>query len=249
MDDLRFGAAIRAARIRRGWRQIDLAKAANVSTGTITRLEHGHAGRMTIAVVRGVAAALDIRVELLPRSRAADLDRLVNARHAALAEAVVARLTRIRGWEIRPEVSFSIWGERGVVDLLAWHAGRAALLVIELKTEIVDVGELLGTLDRKRRLGREIAAPIGWRPASVSAWLSVGDGMTNRRRVTAHSATLRAALPDDGRRLRPWLLDPVDEVRALTFFSDGHPGKVGSGFATIRRVGTRRRGAAPANLS
>lgn len=240
MDDMRFGAAIRAARIRRGWRQIDLAKAAGVSTGTITRLERGHAGRMTIEMVRRVAAVLDIRVELLPRSRAADLDRLVNAKHAALAEAVVARLRRVRGWEVRPEVSFSVWGERGIVDVLAWHAGRSALLVIELKTEIVDVGELLGTLDRKRRLGREIAAPIGWRPATVSAWLSVGDGMTNRRRITAHSATLRAALPDDGRQLRSWLLDPAGEVRALTFVSDGHPGAVRSGFTTIRRVSTRR---------
>jgi transcriptional regulator with XRE-family HTH domain len=249
MDDLRFGAAIRAARVRRGWRQVDLAKAAGVSTGTISRLERGQVDRTPMGILRSVAAALDIRVELLPRSRAADLDRLVNAKHAALAEAVVARLNRVHGWEVRPEVSFSVWGERGVVDLLAWHAGRAALLVIELKTEIVDVGELLGTLDRKRRLGRKIAEEAGWRPSIVSAWLAVGDGMTNRRRVTAHSATLRAALPADGRELRRWLQDPVAEIRALTFVSDGRPGSVRSGFTTIRRVSRSRSRSTTAGLS
>jgi transcriptional regulator with XRE-family HTH domain len=249
VDDLRFGGAIRSARIRRGWRQIDLARAANVSTGTISRLEHGHLASMPMAILRRVAGTLDIRLELLPRSRAADLDRMVNAKHAALAEAVINRLKRVGDWEVRPEVSFSVWGERGVVDVLAWHAGRSALLVIELKTEIVDVGELLGTLDRKRRLGREIAAPAGWRPGTISAWLSVGDGMTNRRRVTAHAATLRAALPADGRELRRWLVDPTSEIRALTFVSDVHPGNVRSGFTTIRRVSTRRSQTVASTLS
>jgi transcriptional regulator with XRE-family HTH domain len=246
MDDLRFGGAIRASRVRKGWRQIDLASAAGVSTGTISRLERGQLDRMPMEILRRVAAALDIRIELLPRSRGADLDRLVNAKHAALAEAVVARLKLVGGWEVRPEVSFSIWGERGVVDVLAWHAGRTAMLVIELKTEVVDVGELLGTLDRKRRLGRKIAEDAGWRPATVSAWLAIGDGMTNRRRVTAHSATLRAALPADGRELRRWLRDPAGEVRALTFVSDGPPGNVRSTFTTIRRVSAKRLAGRPA---
>ena len=124
-----------------------------MSDATVSRIERGHLSSMSLAVMRRVAAALDIRLELLPRSRAADLDRLVGARHAALGEAVLGRLATLPGWTARPEVSFGIYGERGVVDILAWHAERRALLVIELKTEIVDVGELLGTLDRKRRLG------------------------------------------------------------------------------------------------
>lgn len=35
-----------------------------------------------------------------------------------------------------PEVSFSIYGQRGVIDILAWHAATRSLLVIELKTEM-----------------------------------------------------------------------------------------------------------------
>ena len=51
-------------------------------------------------------------------------------------------------------MSFSIFGERGVIDVAAWNAEHRALLVIELKTDIVDVNELVGTFDRKVRLGR-----------------------------------------------------------------------------------------------
>ena len=68
----------------------------------------------------------------------------------------VARVFRdeLPAWMLAPEVSFSVYGERGVIDILAWHPGRRALLVIELKTDLVDMNELLGTFDRKRAPGR-----------------------------------------------------------------------------------------------
>jgi hypothetical protein len=89
-----------------------------------------------------------------------------------------------------PELTFSIYGERGSVDLVAWHPARRALLVIELKTAIVDVNELLMTFDRKRRLAPRIAREREWDPNVVGAWLIVMEGMTNRRRVAAHRASL-----------------------------------------------------------
>src|SRR5688500_10995414 len=92
MDDIRFGAAIRAARVRRGWRQVDLAIRAVVSASLGSRIERGHLDGIQLATLRAVAAVLEVRVELLPRSRAADLDRLINARHAALSEAMAAWL-------------------------------------------------------------------------------------------------------------------------------------------------------------
>ncbi|MEA2632936.1 MAG: hypothetical protein QOE66_3155, partial [Chloroflexota bacterium] len=73
---------------------------------------------------------------------------------------------QLPGWILAPEVSFAIYGERRVIDILAWHPGRRALLLIELKTELVDMNELLGTLDRKRRLARRIAQERGWDPES-----------------------------------------------------------------------------------
>jgi transcriptional regulator with XRE-family HTH domain len=262
MDDQRFGVGVRAARVRRGLRQQDLADAAGVSRAKVSRIERGLLGELTLDNVRRVAAALRIRVEVLPRSAAADFERTLNARHARLAEAVVRWLQSIGRWTVRPEVSFSIFGERGVIDLLAWHAASRSLLVIELKTEIVDVGELLGTLGRKVRLAREAAAPLGWSPLVVGCAVIVAESVTNRRRVRDHAATLRAALPADGRALGRWLRSPAGtqlevrapggtapELRALTFLANAHQVSVGSGFATVRRVRVGRPGRNSAALS
>jgi transcriptional regulator with XRE-family HTH domain len=244
MDDLRFGTAIRLVRQRRGWRQRDLADRSGVSQTVISRMERGHLGRHSIDDVRAVAAALEIRVDLVPRWRAGDLDRLLSRGHSALHESV-ARMFRdlLPAWVLAPEVSFAIYGERGVIDILAWHPGRRALLVIELKTDLADMNELIGTFDRKRRLARPIALDRGWDPVTVSAWLIVVGSRTNRRRVAAHGAMLRGALPDDGRVVRRWLHDPIRAVSGLSFWTDslGETGRPTS--RPIRRVRAASRAA------
>jgi hypothetical protein len=121
------------------------------------------------------------------------------------------------GWSVVPEASFSIYGERGSVDILAWHPGRHAVLVVEVKSRIVDVQGLLSAVDRKRRLARQIAAERGWKPHIVGVWLAVADGRTNRRRLGEHRRTFAAALPGDGRGLRSWLRDPTANAAFLSF--------------------------------
>jgi hypothetical protein len=149
---------------------------------------------------------------------------------------VIAWLAAFGGWVVRPEVSFSHFGERGVIDVLAWHSATRSLLVIELKTEIVDVGELLGTLDRKLRNARDVARLLGWEPTTVSALLVVGSSDRNRRRVVAHAATFEAALPDRGMRLRVWLRRPSERLRGLMFFADRSRGQATERVVVIRRV-------------
>ena len=246
MDAPRVGAALRAIRLRRRLRQSDLARLAGVSDPTVSRIERGRLGAVTLGKVESVARALDVRVDLRAWSSGADLDRLLNARHAALAEEMVRRLAALAGWEVRPEVSFGIYGERGVIDLLAWHGSTRTLLVIELKTAIVDVGELLGTLDRKRRLAPRVGARFGWQPMQVATWLVVADSMTNRRRVALHRATFDAALPDGGRRVRAWLQAADSSINALTFVTDRQQAGLRSAFAQPSPVPTRRRRQAPA---
>jgi transcriptional regulator with XRE-family HTH domain len=236
MDDLRFGAAIRAGRVRRGWRQVDLADRAGVSDSLVSRIERGHLDGIQVTTLRAVAAVLEIRVELLPRSRAADLDRLINARHAALSEAVAGWLRTFPGWELRPEYSFSVYGERGVIDLLGWHAEQRALLECEHKSDIVDSGELFGTIDRRRRLGPTIVDALGWKPATVSTLLVIGESDTNRRRVGDLSTTFGAALPDRIPAVRRYLRNPDHAIRGLMFFANRRPGQLINGFATLRRV-------------
>jgi len=210
---------------------------------TISRVERGHLGSLSVDTLGGVAKALDVRIDVTARWRGGDLDRLVNARHSLLHEQVAGLFAGLPEWLAEPEVSFSIWGERGIIDILAWHPRRRALLVIELKTDITDVNELLGTIDKKRRLAIQIAAERGWdvAGASVSIWLIVADSKTNRRRVQVHRGLLRAAFPGDGRSVASWLRDPSTRMGALSFWTDSHPRNVGPSLAPIRRVSARPR--------
>ncbi len=239
MDDLRFGSTIRSVRIRKRLTQEDLSKLAGVSRGTVSRIERGHMDEVSLGSIRAVAKALDVRVDLAPRWRGGDLDRLLNSRHSALHEQVARSFTERPDWLAEPEVSFAIYAERGVIDILAWHAKRQMLLVIELKTDIVDVNELLGTLDRKRRLAWQVARERGWdvrERTSASAWVIVAESHTNRRRIEAHGAMLRAALPVDGRSINGWLQDPSRPVGALSFWPDARPMSTSGGRARVRRV-------------
>jgi hypothetical protein len=191
-----------------------------------------------VGILRRMATAIDARVEVEFRWQGAELARLVGGRHSAMHEALAGILAGLPEWVWQPEVSFSIYGERGIIDILAWHAPTQSLLVIELKTELADLQETLGTFDRKVRLAKSIANERGWVPKTISSWLVIAEGSTNRARAAAHRSMLRAALPDDGPTIRAWLQHPTGRVRALSFLSAS--GGARRGFAQQHRVRTKR---------
>lgn len=244
MDDARLGSALRVIRQRKGWRQADLAARAGVGRWRVSLVERGRASEVGLPGVRRIVATLDARLDLVLRWHGGDLDRLLNRRHSALHEAVARMLDDIGGWQLAPEVSFSVYGERGFIDALAWHAGDRMLLVIELKTAIVDVNELMGIVDRKRRLATQIARERGWVASAVSAWVVVEERSTNRRRLSAHVAVLRAAFPDDGRTMRGWLRSPDHPVAALSFLSIAEGAGSVAGRSARQRVRTSAEGSA-----
>jgi transcriptional regulator with XRE-family HTH domain len=231
MDLRGVSAAFRAVRLHKGWRQIDVARAAGVARSTVSRAETTKIRTLHYHTIEQIADALEIRLDIRPRWRGGELDRLLNAGHSALHESM-AGILHGAGWLFRPEVSFSIYGERGIIDTLAFHPASDMLLVIELKTAIIDVQGLIGSVDRYERLAPRIAAGQGWRPRLTSCWVVVMDSATNRRRVAAHASVLRAAFPTDGRSIRPWLMDPTAPLRCLSFLAAGHIG----GRARVRRV-------------
>jgi hypothetical protein len=154
-------------------------------------------------------------------------------------------LTDLPEWVTRPEVSFAIYGERGVIDILAWNPRSRMLLVSELKTDIVDVNELVGGVDRKRRHAIQIAMDLGWiKPGepsvAVSTWIVVAHGSTNRRRVQAHRTMLRAAFPADGRSMAGWLRRPREPIHALSFWMNAGSGPRGRRLTPPRRLSTKR---------
>ena len=106
MDDRRIGAALRAIRIQHGWRQVDLARRARVSASVVGRIERGDAASITLGKVRRVANSLGAQLEAFVRWDGAELPRLLDARHAAMHEAVAGLFAALEGWVIEPEVSF-----------------------------------------------------------------------------------------------------------------------------------------------
>jgi transcriptional regulator with XRE-family HTH domain len=226
MDDVRIGNTLRVIRIRKRLRQIDVARRAAVQREVVSRLERGGLGRVRYDTFLAVASALGIRADIRLRWQGGDLERVVNAAHAELHETLVRHLGTLPGWTWRPEVSFAIYGERGVIDILAWHPETRSLLVIELKTELVDPQEIVATMSRRVRLGASIAAELGWRPATVSAWVVVADTRTNHRRVLRHSGLLRTAFPADGHMMRTWLRQPEGRISALSYWTHVGPGAV-----------------------
>jgi hypothetical protein len=211
----------------------------------VSQVERGHLGSASLDSLRRVATALDVRLDLVPRWRGGELDRLLNAGHSALHESVARAFVRWSGWTCEPEVSFSFFGERGVIDVLAWHAASRCLLVIELKTLIVDVQALVGDVDRKRRLAWKIAQERGWDVASVSSWVIVTRTKTNQRRIADHRTMLRTALPQNGHAMRSWLHTPSGSVRGLSMWTDVSRGNAGPTSRTHRQqIGARRAGSA-----
>ena len=236
MDDQRIGWSLRSIRVRKRWRQEDLARRAKVSRWVVLRIEQGRLGSIPLGKIRAVAAALDARLDSIVRWQGGDLSRLVGARHARMHEIVARYFRGLPGWVVEPEVSFSIYGERGVIDVLAWHPTSRILLVIELKTEIVDLNEMLGTLDRKRRLASRIASERGWDPVAIATWVVVADSRANRRTVADHATVLRSKLPSDGRQVGRWLRRPKGRLDALSFLPYVQGLHSGVDPAPIRRV-------------
>jgi hypothetical protein len=183
-------------------------------------------------VVRELGGSLDVAV----RWHGGDLARVLSARHAMMHEAIARWFRGLPGWIMAAEVSFSVYGERGVIDVLAWHASSRTVLVIELKTEIVDVGGLLAQVDRYRRLAWKIARDRGWQPERVATWVLLAPSRTNSRRLAEHATVIRAAFPDDGRVVSGWLAHPDRALACLSFLPKRLVVSIGRDVAGRRRV-------------
>lgn len=215
MDDGRVGLGLRAIRTRRGLRQLDVARTARVSQQFVSELELGQLERVGLDRARRVASALDASLQVQLRWRGGDVDRLLDERHAAVVAVAVERLRRI-GWEMLIEWSSSHFGERGGVDVVGWNERHATLLVVEAKSRIVDLQDLLATLDRKARLAPQLLEQErGWRARQTGRIVIVPRTAATRNVVARHARVLDAALPARNVALRAWFDAPGSAIAGL----------------------------------
>lgn len=176
-------------RIRRGLRQRDVAEHAGLSPSVVARHERGVV-RSLVTLDRH-AAALGLRLDVRLSGRSGELVRLADEEHAAIVDHL-ARWFREAGFVVELEASFSEWGERGRVDLLAHDPRSRVLVVVEVKTLLLDLQQLFGSLNVHERLATTIARRRGWSVDSCVSVLIVADTASNRSVVRAHGSLFGA---------------------------------------------------------
>lgn len=215
--------ALRALRRRRGWRQVDLALRAGVARDLVQRAEGHRLNGVTIGALEQLSQTLNAHLAVELRWRGADLDRLIDARHASVTTIAARRLER-RGWVVHAEVSFNHFGDRGRCDLVAWHSTTRTLLILEVKTLVGDLQDALGRLNVKVRLGHIIAQELGvGRPAIVIGGLVLAESGAHRRLVRQHDALFRH-FGTRGRFALAWLRRPDRPISGLLWFESPDAG-------------------------
>ena len=223
MNDRQVGRVFRALRIRRGLRQVDVARRARVDPDAVSLLDRGELEHLSVAMLRRLWAALGVDVEIEPRLPPAERARLLDAGHAALVERAL-RIYRAHGWETLVELTFNNFGERGSVDLVAWHPTHRALSLNEVKTRLPDIQELHATFGRKARIVPALLKKErGWLARSVGRVLIVADATINRETVAAHAGTFASSFPGRTVQVRRWLGAPIDGLAAIWYlrYPDG----------------------------
>lgn len=208
MDERRVGRALRVLRRTRGLRQSDVAERADVSQATVSAIERGHWSTTSLRTLERVFDVVEADVAVVVRYRGGELDRLLDEGHAATV-AELATFLRADGWRVDAEVSFNHYGDRGSIDLLAYHTATRTLLVVEVKTEIASAEETLRRLDVKARVAPLLAPErFGEKPARVVRLLAVRSSTVNRQRVARLETLFGPTFPLRGRALAAWLRSP-----------------------------------------
>jgi transcriptional regulator with XRE-family HTH domain len=236
---VRVGRIARTLRRRRGWRQRDLAIRSNVSQQTVSLIERGLSRDASLTKIERVLGALEAEVDLVVRWRGGELDRVLDEGHAVLVGQVAAELASA-GWLVEIELTYSRFGERGSIDVIAFHADRSALLVVEVKTEVASVEATVRKHDEKARLARTVVLErLGWSVRSTSRLLVLPAASTPRRHVARHAAVFDRAYPLRGANLRAWLREPSGPISGLLFASSTNGVGVGRALTSRRRINRR----------
>jgi len=215
----RLGRIARVLRVRQRLTQESLAVRAGVSRRAVSMLERGQGVALRLGTVTAIFHALGARLDIRAFWNGPELDRLLDAAHAAIGASVKRKLERW-GWVVRVEVSYSRYGERGRIDLVAWHPLSGIAVVMEIKSDLVDVQDLLGSIDAKARLARHAVERFGWEVRAVVPAIVFLDDRTIRNRVSRF-ASLFDAFDLRGRAATSWMRKPGAMPSGLLWFTAG----------------------------
>lgn len=208
------GTTVRELRSTIGWTQKTLGRRAGVSQSMVSLIENSRRPDLTFATADAVIGAMGGRLSItVDAPYLSDRRRQRDPAHARLAAHVASRL-RAAEWEIRAEVEVGGDRSRGWIDLLGWNHRSRVLLVIELKTEIHDLGQIERSLGWYERESRAAAFREQWRPTRIVGCLLLLATDANDQRVAANSASIAAGFPVRSRHLNGLLAGTGGEIPA-----------------------------------
>lgn len=233
--DMRYvGRVLRSMREHLGQSQADVATSAKISQSAVSRAERGAVGSLTVDALDRLAIALGGSLSIEIRTPAGLASRLVDRVHAGLVDRVV---TLLPGWETVLEYTFNHFGDRGSVDVLAWHAATRTLLIIEVKSALTDLQAMLVSMSRKLRIVPDaVRRDRDWDPQHVGRLIVVAGSTSNREIVATHRALFDASFPARTAEIRQWLHAPNGPIAGVWFVSTRT-------VPTLRMDGRRRRAA------
>ena len=192
-----------------------------MSQQAISLIEQGHGSKLAGDTMRRAFAAVDARWEATVSWRGGELDRLLDDEHARLVAAVVQMLASL-GWEVAVEVTYSEYGERGSIDVLAARLEALAVVSVEVKSDLTVLEATVRKTDEKDRLVRRMLTRerFGFQPRSVGRLLVLPASDRSRRRVARSAVVLDAALPARGQGIRAWLRAPAGDLAGILFIAN-----------------------------
>lgn len=212
------GSMVRKVRTTIGWSQRELGRRAATSQSMVCVVERGALRDLTFSTASTLLSAMGARLVVeVDAPYLGDRERQRDPAHARLGACVVARLRRA-GWQTRVEVEVGGDRSRGWIDLLACHPVSRVLLVIEIKTEIHDLGQIERSLGWYEREAWAAARRFGWRPTREIGCLLLLATEANDLRLASNRASIEAGFPLRARHLGTVVSggpDPKETGRAI----------------------------------
>ena len=195
------GATIASLRGMIGWTQKELGARAGMSQSEVSRVERGHLDELTFETAERLLAAMGARLMTSVEAPfLGDRQRQREPAHARCSAHVATRLRRA-GWEVATEVEVGGDRSRGWIDVLAYHPATGWLLVIEIKTEIHDLGAIERSLGWYERDAFVAARRFGWQPTRSLGCLLLLATVANDARAAANREPIGAGFPVRAREL------------------------------------------------
>ncbi|HEY7599083.1 MAG TPA: helix-turn-helix transcriptional regulator [Candidatus Limnocylindrales bacterium] len=210
-----IGQLIRTTREALGWSLRELGRRAGVSASQVCRIENDQVEGLSFEVAARLLSALGVKVEIgFQRPAVLGDVRQRDAAHARCVAFVAGRLRRL-AWLVETEVLIARDGAFGWIDVLAYRPSDRTQLVIEVKTQLPDIGAAMRQVAWYERNSRWAARDRRWVARRTLSALLVLATHENVVRLAANRDLLRGTFSLPAPRLQRTIAGGTDYLTEL----------------------------------